>query len=190
MKQQSTAINSDPADRLATIWAIVEARNTLPALIVVTSATHADDTSSIARGLAAAGNSAGQNVGYLELTAGSRSTGASGPYASLSIDPRGSPREAFDGALERWRTMYDVIIVDAATLGSAALAAHVARISDGVVIAVCDKRRVVPADRELAVLLSELQACVIGVVLSAPLTKSAPTRVSRDHALLERAAQL
>jgi hypothetical protein len=189
MKQHTGDSNSTQSDRLATIWAIVEARKTFPAMIVVAAATAADDTGAIACGLAEAANAAGKGAGLLRLTKETRGGFASGAYAQLSIDSRGSERDAFDKALEVWRTQFDVVIVDIADARLGALGAHVVSVADGVVVGLCAQRRVVAADRELAALLTQLQSSVIGVVLCAPMAKTPPARFSPDHSRLAPAAQ-
>jgi hypothetical protein len=183
MNQHSNTVTSTTSERLATIWAIIEARKTFPAIIVVTSATESDDTEAVARGLAQAAHSVGQRTGYLRLGANSGSGIVSAPYAALSIAPRGTEREAFDAALTTWRAMYDVVIVNASVLGSGALGAHAARVSDGIVVGVCDQRRVVPADRELARLLQDLKVSVIGVVMTAPANKTATASIPQPSRL-------
>ena len=177
-------------DRFATIWAIIEARKTFPAMIVVTGATPADDTKSIARGLAEVAQGVGQRAGYLQLGADGRGTVTPSSYTVLSVATRGSQRESFDAAVALWRSMYDIVVVDAAILGVTALAAHVIRIADGVVIGVCDQRRVVPADRALARLLGELSASIIGAVMTAPISKADAVLQSHSNSQLRAATQL
>jgi hypothetical protein len=189
MKQHSGAADALQSDRLATIWAIVEAHKSFPALIVVAGATAADDTDAIACGLAQAANAAGKNAGLLRLTNELRGGLASGSYAQLSIDSRGSEREAFDKALAVWRTQFDVVIVDIADIRLRALGAHVVSVADGIVLGLCSQRRVLPADRELAALLAQLRSEVLGVVLTAPVAKTSPARRSPDRTRLARAAQ-
>ncbi len=189
MKRLFRKTQPTPNDRLATIWAIVEARSTLPAMIVIASATDDDDTTSIARGLADVAGNAGQTTGYLRINAGGRPNTGPAPYTELSISPRGSSREAFDEALTTWRSIYDVIVVDVTNLGSEPLGAHAARVADGVVVAICSQRRAVAADGELSTLLAELQAVVIGAVLAAPRSVNPPVRVTRERPRFEPAAQ-
>ncbi len=164
----SPEITSARMNALSTIWSIVEARQQLPAVIVVTGATGADDTEAVASGLASVALTTGQRTGYLRLSAGGPDNEASADYATLSISPRASQREAFDTALKTWRTMYDVVIVDAGGTDSEALRVHAARVCDGVVIAACNQRRVVAADHNLARVLREVRASLIGVVSTAP----------------------
>jgi hypothetical protein len=188
MMKHSSETTLDTADRLATIWSVIEARKSFPATIVVTSATQADDTVSIARGLAQASHAAGQRTGYLALAGAVRGATVTGSYAQLSIAPRGSQRESYDAALALWRSMYDVVIVNAPVLGSEGLGAHAARIADGVVIGVCDQRRVVPEDRKLVQLLGELQASIVGVVMTAAMSPAEAPRVAYDRSRVEATA--
>jgi hypothetical protein len=188
--KESLVVSEDHINRFATIWAIVEARKKFPAMIVVTGATLADDTRSIARGLTEVAQGAGQRAGYLQLGADGRGTVASSSYAVLSVATRGSQRESFDAAVALWRSMYDIVVVDAAVLGASALGAHAARTADGVVIGVCDQRRVVPADRALARLLGELAASIIGAVMTAPISKADVVLQSRSNSQLRAATQL
>jgi Mrp family chromosome partitioning ATPase len=157
------------ADRLATIWAIVEARQTFPALILVASATAIDDTQPVARGLGLASQDAGKRTGFLYLGAGIRRKALGEPlgYDELSISGRQSQRENFDALLGGWRRNYDVIIIEIPQLASCGLGAHVARLSDGIVVALFPDRQVTKADRELTTLFSQLGASVIGVVKTA-----------------------
>lgn len=189
MKQRRSDSHSLQLDRLATIWAIVEARKSFPAMIVVAGATAADDTATIACGLAEAANAAGKGAGLLRLASEVTGGLASGAYAQLSIDSRGSEREAFDKALAVWQTQFDVVIVDVADALLGALGAHVVSVSDGVVLGLCAQRRVLPADRELAGVLAQLRSEVIGVVLTAPMAKAWPSGRSPDRSLLAPAAQ-
>lgn len=156
-------------DRLATIWAIVEARQTFPALIVVASATAMDDTQPVARGLCLASQDAGKRTGFLYLGAGIRRkpAGESLTYDELSISGRLSQRENFDALLTRWRSSYDVIIVEIPQLASCGLGAHVARLSDGIVVALFPDRQVTKTDRELTTLFAQLGTSLIGVVKTA-----------------------
>jgi Mrp family chromosome partitioning ATPase len=188
MKHPSTDPKLAQSDRLVTIWSIIEARKSLPATIVVTGATHKDDTAFIARGLAQVAHTTGQRTGYLELKPDGRPGSSPAPYAALSIAPRGSQREAFDAALAAWRPMYDVVIVNAGTLGSEALGAHAARVSDGVVIGICDQRRVERADHILAQLLNELKTSVLGVVMTAPIIARQSPQLSLDRSRVEATA--
>jgi Mrp family chromosome partitioning ATPase len=190
MKQESTGMKSVQMDQLARIWAIVEARNTLPTVIIVTCATKGDDTESIARGLAQAAHGAGQRVGYLGLRNDGGERQPSTAYDTLSIGADGSRRESFDAALVSWRTMYDVVIADAALfLGSDPLGLHAARVSDGVIVAVSDQRRVESADRDLTRILAEIHASVMGVVITAPLGGGKVWPVLRDQPRLEPVIQ-
>jgi hypothetical protein len=189
MKQELTPNLPGQSDRLATIWSIIEGRKTFPAMIVVTSATRAEDTESIARGLAQAAHSVGLRTGHLRLAAGDGESGVPAHYAELSIASRGSRREAFDAALAEWLTMYDVVIIDAGILGFDGLGAHVARVGHGVIVAVCDRRRAVSADRNLVRLLSDLQTPIIGVVMTARRGKAPNIRLSRDPSRLKAATQ-
>jgi len=175
--------------RLANIWAIVEAREVSSSMIVIASATTTDDTPAVARGLAEAAHAAGRRTGYLQLAKETQVGAQRAQYAHLSITDRMSEREGFDAALAGWRAMYDVIIVDAADLQNRLLGAHVARVADGVVIGVCAQRRVMTADRELATLLSLLNASVIGAVMTPSPEKAATVQVSLDRARLKPAAQ-
>jgi hypothetical protein len=188
MNQELTGMKSVQMDQLARIWAIVEARYTLPTVIVITCATQGDDTESIARGLAHVAHGAGQRVGYLRLrNDGERQSSAA--YDTLSIAADGLRRESFDRALASWRTMYDVVIADAAMLGCDPLGLHAACVGDGVIVAVSDQRRVVDADRDLARILAEIRASVMGVVITAPLGGAKAWPVLRDRPRLEPVAQ-
>ena len=146
MKRSPKPADPSNSDQLAAIWSIIESRKTFPAVIVVTSATDADDTTTIARGLAAAAQQAGQRTGYLAL--GDNSAAEPHRYAELAIAARTPQREAFDAALPGWLSRFEVIIVNAPTLRSQPGGAHIARIADGVVIGLCKARKVIDADRE------------------------------------------
>lgn len=189
MKQQLGDSNAARGDRLATIWAIVEARKALPAMIVVAGATAADDTRTIARGLAESAYDAGQSAGLLQLTKEKPSLLEPTSYTHLSIAPGGSEREAFDAALAGWRTHYDVVIVDIGDVRGGGLQAHVIRVADGIVLGVCADRRVVAADRELAGLLTQLGSEVMGVVLTAPPARPSLPRPSSGRSRLAPAVQ-
>ena len=189
MKLHQRQTNLSQNDQLDTIWSIVEARHTFPALIAVAAATDGDDTTSIARGLAQAACSAGQSAAYLRLTAGNSASADAGSYAELSLAPRASKREAFDAALQIWRTMYDVVIVDIGNVHAEPVAAHVVRVAAGVVVGVCAERRVMPGDRRFRNLLAQLDAAVIGVVLSAPVPRVRSVRKARDRSRLATAPQ-
>ena len=158
-------------------------------MIVIAGATQADDTRSISRGLAEAAQGVGQRVGYLKLGSDGSGDIPSASYASLSVANRGSARESFDSALASWRTMYDIVVVDAGVLGKTSLGAHAARIADGVVIGVYEKRPVVPADREMARLLNELGASIIGAVTTGSISRADAVRQSRSQTTLRAAAQ-
>jgi Mrp family chromosome partitioning ATPase len=155
---------SPAIDRLATVWAIIEARKRSPVLLLIAGATAGDDTTSVARGLAVAAGHAGQRAGYYRLNADGLDSLATHGYSELIVPECASRRAGFDAALADWRLTYDVIIIDAADAHCESLAGHAARIADGVVIAVCGGRAVVTADRELATLLREVGASVFGAV--------------------------
>ena len=157
-------VSSVTSNRLAMIWAIIESRKTFPTMIVITAASGADDTETIAHGLARAAHESGRRTALLGLCANRAGRSAPVPYASLSIPARDSQRETFDASAASWRTTFDVVVIDAAVLGADALGAHAARIADGVVIAVCDRRRVVAAARALALGTEDLQAAHAHVV--------------------------
>jgi hypothetical protein len=173
----SAVMSSAQMNELGTIWAIVETRKALPAVIVVMGATQADDTEAISRGLAQVADAAGQRAGYFRLKTGAGAKSALSQYATLVIGSSGSQRESFDASLTSWRTMYDVVIVDAGTSGAEPLGVHAARVGDGVVIAACEQRKVVPADRTLARVLKEIHASVIGVVMTAAAGSQKPVAV-------------
>jgi hypothetical protein len=177
------------SDRLATLWTIVEARRTFPVLIVVASASDTDDTTSIARGLAQVAHESGWRTGYLRLNPGAQPIPTINGYSELRVAERGSPREAFDAAITDWRRGFDVLVVDVTDVRSQFLAAHVARIADGVVVAVCAGRRVLAADHEFASLLKEISASMLGVVFCRPAVPASAIRRSPDVARLEPAAQ-
>jgi hypothetical protein len=81
-----------------------------------------------------------------------------------------------------WRAAHDVIVVAAGLLGSEALGLYVVPKATSVVIAVCDQRRIDPADRKLVDLLAGLQAVVFGVVMTTPIPKLLGDPGARDRA--------
>jgi hypothetical protein len=160
----SGLIESSINPRLATIWAIVEARVPNRAVIVVASATEFDDTETIARGFCQASQEAGKRTGYLALRSGRFMAHTSNEPGELVLPVRESARQSLDAALPGWRSAYDIIVVDVPELTTSTLGAHIASIADGVVVALYPDRRVKPADSELKMLLSQLGTSIIGVV--------------------------
>jgi hypothetical protein len=69
------------------------------------------------------------------------------------------------------------------------LGLHAARVSDGVIVAVSDQRRVESADRDLTRILAEIHASVMGVVITAPLGGGKVWPVLRDQPRLEPVIQ-
>jgi len=185
----SSVMSTAQMNELATIWAIVQSRKAFPSVVVITGATPSDDTESIARGLATAAQSDGQRAGYLCLSASARSKTSSGTYASLSVIPSGSLRESFDVAISSWRSMYDIVIIDAGTSGVETLGLHAMRVGDGVVIAAYEDRKVVSADRRLARVLREIGASVIGVVMTGSAVATKPAAITEGRVALLPAVQ-
>jgi hypothetical protein len=181
LKLLSNAAVSTNAYLLSTVWAIVEARQTFPAVIVVASATAKDDTEPVARGLSDVSEEAGKRTAYLYLGQGSRRNPASDShrYAELSISGPQSQRESFDARFDAWRTMYDVIIIELPRLASCELGAHAARLSDGIVVALYPNREACKEDRELTRLFGQLKASLIGVVRTRAAVGSAETPRSK-----------
>jgi Mrp family chromosome partitioning ATPase len=145
----------------------------MPTLIAVASATETDNTEPVARGLARVSRDAGQRTGYLYL--GPRRPPVAEQkvaYTHLSLMNRPSLRESFDASLESWRDSFDVIIIEVPQLTLNQLGAHVARLAEGVVIALYPGRKVEPADRELTSLLAQLSATIIGVVKTSATTST------------------
>jgi len=167
-------------DRLANVWAVLEARNVFPVVVVVTSATAADDTHGLARGLANVAQATGRRTGLLALVPSPRSVSDAASYAHLSVAGRPATREAFNDVFVGWQAAHEVIIVDAGVLGSEAFGFCVVPKATSVVIAVCDQRRVASADHELVALLAGLQASVFGVVMTAPIPKLLRNSDTRD----------
>lgn len=150
---------------LATVWAIIEARQTFPALIAVASATDMEDTEPVARGLAHASHESGKRTGYLYLGRARRPAREQAhEYTDFSFDAHRTQRQSFDSSSSAWHATYEVIIVEVPQLASCTLGAHVARVADGIVVAVHPGRKVMPADRELRVLFNQLHSSIIGVV--------------------------
>ncbi len=172
------------ADRFALIWTIVEAGQEMPKLLVVASASASDDTERLARGIARAAHDAGQSAAYLYLgTEPRKSRESTSAYAELTLPVAESARASFDAAIKAWREAHDVIIVELPALAGCGLGAHVARLSDGVVVAVCPTRKVIAADGELKALLLKLRALIIGVVKTAPASPAALPARTHDRAL-------
>jgi Mrp family chromosome partitioning ATPase len=174
-------------DKLTTTWSIIEARPSLPALIAVASATKAEETEPIARGLARVAQEAGQRTGYLYLGSAKRIVREHGyAYTDLALSGRPTLRENFDRQLDSWRAHYDVIIVELPLLASCSLGAHVARLAEGVVIALTPGRKVAAADRELTALLGQLSASIIGVVKTGTVPSGATPLPARSKSLTSR----
>jgi hypothetical protein len=150
-------------DQIATIWTIIEAKLELPAIIAVASATAIDDTETIARGLSHAAHDAGLNTAHINMGR-ANTIGDLEPYANLSLAGSAWRRDKFDSALSEWKMTFDVIIFEVPQLLTCPLGSHVARLSNGIVLALHPNRKVTPADRELKALTIQLGASILGVV--------------------------
>jgi hypothetical protein len=153
--------------RLGSVLAVLTARFTTSALILITAATEEDDTSRLAESVTRLVLSAGKRAAYVSLAPSTLVfEGSSASPEDVLRLPRGmfSTPAAFDSAAALWRARYDFVFVDAPNLLAMTLAPHVARTADGVLVAV--RRGRVPSrfDRDAAAILKHLHAVTLGVV--------------------------
>lgn len=149
--------------QLSIVWAILEARRSLPAMVVVASATEFDGSRAVARGLAAVAYGSGRRTAYLDLGIGSEQVAVPN-YVTVLAPPDHSEGGDFSAAVTAWRSSFDVVIVNVPALLSTRYGAQLARIADAVVIAVCEGRRITTIDRDLSAVFGELSAKVLGIV--------------------------
>jgi hypothetical protein len=153
--------------RLSGVLAILTARFTKSALILVTAATEEDDTRLLATSIAQVVQAAGKRAAYVSLVSAplyfEDETG--GPHTILrpSVAALCSPA-AFDNAATMWREQHDFLFVDAPNLLATNLVPHIARKADGVLIAMRRGRPVSAKDRDAAAILKNLGAFTLGVV--------------------------
>lgn len=166
----------------------VEAELSTPAVLVVTSAKRGDGKSLVAHGLAETfaearyrlllvdANAANPEMPDLpavtRLDAGFE--GMVNPirrlesYEALSLaDPRlasGTPREAVEATTAWLRSRYDVVIVDAAPIGSSTLALLFAACADATLLALRLGRKAADEDAAAVGALEQINARVLGVV--------------------------
>jgi hypothetical protein len=176
--------------RLESVLAILSARFTDPALILVTAATREDDTGLLAASLARSVQALGKRCALLSLAGSALTSGekTAGPYTVIrpSAGTLASPA-AFEQAATMWRQRYDFSFVDAPAFLKSPLAPYVARSACGVLIAMRRGRQASASDRDTAGILKNLGASIVGVVFT-PARKPAslgPFVASVDHALTD-----
>jgi hypothetical protein len=164
-----------PDARLGVVLAILTARFTSPALVLVTAATEEDDTRVLATSSARLVQATGKRAAYVPLVPSQLVSEyrTAGPYTVLhpAVNTLSSPA-AFDNAATMWREQYDFLFVDAPTLLSMTLVPHIALTAHGVLVAMRRGRAASARDRDAAAVLKHLGAVTIGVVTT-------PARLSR-----------
>jgi hypothetical protein len=167
--------------RLGAVLAILTARFTSPALILVTAATKEDNTTLLATSLAASLETSGKRCAYVPLATSQLSLDdkTSCPYVVLRpSDGTLSSQVAFDNATVAWRDQYHFIFFEAPSLLATTLVPHIARTADGVLIAMRRGRAASGQDRDTAAMLKHLGAFTIGVVTTPGRATSAGRRAA------------
>ena len=147
-----------------------------PAVIVVTSAEDSDGKSFLAQSLAVAFARAGHRTALLDTTdtrkgdlerlaiAGDRVKPDRPVILSNNQGETGISIDAIANFVASARASFDYVIVETPTLGSDSIGMRYARLSDGVLLAVCVGRRPTDNDVLVAAMLEKAKANVLGVV--------------------------
>jgi Mrp family chromosome partitioning ATPase len=141
----------------------IEAQIALPALLLVTSGTEADNGGGVARALARAFVEAGKNAMVVDAIAGRMPDVPAVRNDALDVVSV-LPNREFGAKLDVLRAGREVTIVYAAPLLSHAAGLELARRADGVLIAVRLGRTIRREDELMKQVLEKLGARVLGIV--------------------------
>lgn len=150
-----------PDEVLQSLRILIEAQVELPATLLISAATETDNARHVALGLASAFANAGKRTLLVDVTTRPERIAARDvPFDTVSMLPNRDLRAKLDVL----RVDRDITIVHAAPLLSHAAGLELARLADGVLIAVRLKRAIRREDELVKNVLDKLDARLLGIV--------------------------
>jgi Mrp family chromosome partitioning ATPase len=147
--QPAVSLATNPAsDIQAELLSVrIEVELSKPAVVMVTSARAGDGKSLAAHSLAASLEKCNHRVSLLEMP-----------------NEKGASHERLSAVVEEMRSNYDFTIIDAATFSGSRTVLSLARLVDGILVAVRIGRAPTAEDRSMVGILEQLGGNVVGVV--------------------------